>query len=67
MPDENRSLVTATGSGLPLPPFAIPQDPPPPVSDERRAEILNDERVKAQQQATEEGKRMKQGQPMVAS
>lgn len=56
MEDADRSLVSATGAGLPLAPFPIAQDPPPPVSEDRKQEILNDSRVKAQQQATEEGK-----------
>ncbi|CAM9709771.1 unnamed protein product [Scytosiphon promiscuus] len=54
--DVDRSLVSAGGAGLPLPPFAIVQDPPPPVSEERKQEILNDPRVKAQQQQAKEGK-----------
>lgn len=56
VPDSDRSLASATGAGLPLPPFAIALDPPPPVTEERKAEILNDPRVKAQQQAAQEGK-----------
>ena len=61
VPDEDRSLASSPscssgGVGLPLPPFAMVQDPPPPVSEERKAEILNDPRVKAQQQATKEGR-----------
>ncbi|CAM9927282.1 unnamed protein product [Pylaiella littoralis] len=56
VPDADRSLVSAGGAGLPLPPFAIVQDPPPPVTEERKQEILNDPRVKAQQQQTKEGK-----------
>ena len=56
MADADRSLATAAGTGLPLTPFAIPQDPPPPVSEERKQEILNDPRVKTQQQQTKEGK-----------
>lgn len=54
--DADRSLASAAGAGLPLTPFAIAQDPPPPVSEERKQEILNDPRVKAQQQQTKEGK-----------
>lgn len=56
VPDEDRSLVSAGGSGLPLPPFAIAQDPPPPATEEEKEKILNDPRVKAQQQQTKEGK-----------
>lgn len=54
--DADRSLVSANGSGLPLAPFPIAQDPPPPVSEERKQEILNDPRVKAQQQSATDGK-----------
>lgn len=56
MTDADRSLASASGAGLPLIPFAIVQDPPPPVSEERKQEILNDPRVKAQQQQAKEGK-----------
>lgn len=50
--DEDRSLASAGGAGLPLPPFAIVQDPPPPVTEERKQEILNDPRVKARTAAS---------------
>ncbi len=56
MPDADRSLVSAAGAGLPLPPFAIAQDPPPPATEEEKQKILNDPRVKAQQQQAKEGK-----------
>lgn len=59
--DEDRSLASTSSGvgGLPLPPFAMVQDPPPPVSEERKAEILNDPRVKAQQQSAKEGREEK--------
>ncbi|CAM9777506.1 unnamed protein product, partial [Discosporangium mesarthrocarpum] len=46
--DEDRSVA----SSPPLPPFPAAQDPPLPVSEERKAEILNDPRVKARTSAT---------------
>ncbi|CAB1101195.1 unnamed protein product [Ectocarpus sp. CCAP 1310/34] len=54
--DEDRSLASAGGASLPLPPFAIVQDPPPPVTEERKQEILNDPRVKARTAASKEPK-----------